>query len=452
MASRSGLQTRRKRRTYSSAAAAARPPPNSRQQSRNPNPNEGEEKPELSKESRTSKQGEWEEDYARLIRERAAELAKSGVQVDPEDLIKLEESNREGGDDILIDMDHVNAILDYANTHWPRTKTLPTGWSCTWPNWENLISFFYPTSQYFVVIPQIDFIINVRYAIPGEVQPVMFNNDLNAFVFEVVERKSEEEVQAQMAKDKEQLERERQKDQDRHRKLYYLDWEEGELYHITNAHTPRQLARLMIHSGGLSALSLSLIQSDPKGEEVADRILARDASVVPLLEENYLGYTPVPSTDLSNHYLQETEQLMEELGYGTLLDEYDRANMDPELRAESDRAYQQLLHFIRLMSSGREQQEFSRQLLQVMKQVTPEELKPMHDLFQLFRNLGPEHIPVVSEELRRHYLHLEREVQAESQVLGEVLAELKRQREVMKGGGDSEQAQGQAQGEQGKKD
>lgn len=269
-------------------------------------------------------------------------------------------------------------------------------------------------------MPQIEFMINIRYGIPGDIRPLMFNNATEAFVFEVVERRFNELGEYQPVETSGEGE-------ESERTLYYVDWQEEEVYTVKNAATMKELTKMMVRQGGsLDASELSLLESDEEGEAVADRVLDSDASVLPLLEEKYLGYMPPPSIELSDRYEEEAEQMVEELGLGSMEDEFD--DIDPEVAKEGEEAYRQLMQLARSMQSAPEEMEMTTGLLELMRDASPEELKPLSDLFTLLKSTKPEQIPIVAEELRKHYLELEREVQGDAQVLGQVLHELKRER------------------------
>ncbi|TFK20268.1 hypothetical protein FA15DRAFT_137099 [Coprinopsis marcescibilis] len=351
-------------------------------------------------------------------------MAEQGIRIDLDDLLKVEDEQDEEGA-LIIDPERVRQIHDYANTHWPRHRNLPSGWQSNWENWQLLLTFYYPTNQYFIIIPQIEFVVNIRYAIRGEVRPLMFNDDKESLIFEVVERGAEREVASVNPK----------KEPDNPRQLYYLDWDEEELYAITNASTVRELSKKMIHGGGLKTLKRRRISPDPEGEAIIDRILDEDASVVPILEEQYLGYHPTPSDDLSDKYLDETEELLEEMGLGSIDEEFE--DIDPELRKESDKAFHEILNIISPTVGDQEELEHSADILDTLRTMAPQELKPIADLFKLIGKMDPEHAPIVAEELRRHYQQLEREVEQDGQVLGSVLAELKKAKSQPNGSSSS---------------
>ncbi|KAH6874315.1 hypothetical protein BKA70DRAFT_1350452 [Coprinopsis sp. MPI-PUGE-AT-0042] len=335
------------------------------------------------------------------LRHKAAELAKRGIKIDAEEIIRVgEKEHDEDKGDLIIDPQRIDAILSYANAYWRKYPNLPKGWSSDWPKWENLF-LFYPANQYFIVIPQIEFMINIRYGIPGDIRRSCVERRFNERgEYEPVEMRSEEEVE---------------------RTLYYVDWQEEEVYTVKNASTMKELTKMMVRKGGsLDALELSLLESDEEGEEMADRVLDSDASVLPLLEKKYLGYMPPPSIELSDRYEEEAEQMVEELGLGSMEDEFD--DIDPEVAKEGEAAYRQLMQLANSMQSAPEEMEMTTGLLELMRDASPEELKPLSDLFTLLKSAKPEQIPI-----------LEREVQGDAQVLGQVLHELKKDRASVHG-------------------
>ncbi|KAJ7752885.1 hypothetical protein B0H16DRAFT_780883 [Mycena metata] len=74
------------------------------------------------------------------------------------------------------------ALLAYAQTHWPAPSVIPPGWSADWRKWDYLLTLF-AFSPYFLRLPQIEMLVNVKYAIPGEVRPIMFSTARESVVF-----------------------------------------------------------------------------------------------------------------------------------------------------------------------------------------------------------------------------------------------------------------------------
>ncbi|CAK5279933.1 unnamed protein product [Mycena citricolor] len=74
------------------------------------------------------------------------------------------------------------ALVSYAEGNWPKPDTVPEGWSTSWKDWEYLLTFF-AYSPYYLRLPQIEMLVNIKHAIPGNVRPVMYSKARDAMIF-----------------------------------------------------------------------------------------------------------------------------------------------------------------------------------------------------------------------------------------------------------------------------
>ncbi|KAG5652119.1 hypothetical protein H0H81_006256 [Sphagnurus paluster] len=160
------------------------------------------------------------------------------------------------------------AILSRATQVWPAPPSIPAGWSASWADWSYLLTFYW-LSPYFLMLPQIEMLVNIRYALPGETRPVLFQNDSQRFVFTTVLNPN---------------------------RFFLFDGAANALFRIKGARDESALVAIMAQ--GEHALQAALIPMvpNPEGDAALARILDRDGSVVPLLAEKFLDYTPVPTT------------------------------------------------------------------------------------------------------------------------------------------------------------
>lgn len=342
-----------------------------------------------------------------MITKQAEEQAKKGEGFDlsvndPTQLLESlpDESNIE----FTLDPSRLKEIKEGAVKNWRRYRNLPAGWHSKWDTWELLYTFYYPTPYYFLLIPQIDMIVNVRYAIPGEARPLMFNNALEAFFFDVGERGSAPENAAKESS----------------RQIYYMNWKEEELYKVEGASTVKEVAQQMIAGGGLEALKMKKLEADEGGEKVIERVMERDETVLPVLVENYLGYTPAPSEEFQNRLLEQSE---EELGQNLDAPVQERNSATEE---ESSKAYEEIVQMMTEDVQSEEELENIRELLESMKQWAPEELKPLRDLLGLLKHTDPSRFPELQDIFRQQLMSMEREVQEDGRVLSELLLKSKR--------------------------
>ncbi|KAJ7910790.1 hypothetical protein B0H13DRAFT_2272295 [Mycena leptocephala] len=66
------------------------------------------------------------------------------------------------------------SLLAYAATNWPIPSVIHPGWSTSRKHWDYLLMLF-ALSPYFLRLPQIEILVNVKYAIPGQVRPIIYS-------------------------------------------------------------------------------------------------------------------------------------------------------------------------------------------------------------------------------------------------------------------------------------
>ena len=180
--------------------------------------------------------------------------------------------------------DQAIAFIMDCKRAWPAPESaLPPDWSTAWESWPYLFTFYW-LSPYYLMIPQISLLLNIRHAIRGHARPVMFrqpsdSNESPEFIFRVDRHEPREQT------------------------FYLCDCTSLELRQIEGIHDEETLLERMrsdaeAYVGAALAHSLPLIHvsPDPDGEQALERILERDESVIPLLAEKYLDYMPEATT------------------------------------------------------------------------------------------------------------------------------------------------------------
>ena len=301
------------------------------------------------------------------------------------------------------DPKRLKEIRDHAVSHWRRFRRLPAGWQSKWDKWELLFTFYYPTPHYFVLMPQIDIVVNVRYAIPGEARPLMYNNELEAFFFRMAERGTREDTTAKETPGQ----------------IYYMDWQGEELYSVEEAGMIKDIAQQMIAGDGIQGLKLKRLEPDAEGEKVLERVLERDEAVLPVLVEQYLGYTPAPSEELQNKLLEQSEEELGETLEGLAEQPSD------EVRKEGSEAHEGIVKMMMEDMENPEDVEEFQEMLEGLKEFAPEEVKPLRDLLGLLKHTDPSRYPDLQDIFRRQLMSLEREVQEDGRVLSDLLIKAK---------------------------
>lgn len=150
-------------------------------------------------------------------------------------------------------------MIERAKQVWPCPPIIPAGWSCAWENWPYLFTFFW-FSPYFLMLPQIEMLVNIQYRIPGEARPILYSDERDSFVFVV------------------------------NGKFYFYDCRNLEMHQFEGQWTEESLVRGMC--GDFDAISKTKLEEDPEGAKVLRRIFDRDETVTQILGDKYLDYTP----------------------------------------------------------------------------------------------------------------------------------------------------------------
>ncbi|KAJ7750107.1 hypothetical protein DFH07DRAFT_941967 [Mycena maculata] len=170
-------------------------------------------------------------------------------------------------------------VLAYADAEWLPPSVVPQGWSTDWANCPNLPSLF-TLGPYFLPLPEIEMLINVKYGIPGEVRPLMYSHARDSVVFQI-DMSDLQDVGTEGAV-----------------QVFLLDCRTSELWMYDADHddnTPDTIDELVLLIGAAPApegVPMVRLETDPEGEEAVRRVHARDASVIPLLESTFLVYAP----------------------------------------------------------------------------------------------------------------------------------------------------------------
>ncbi|KAJ7181116.1 hypothetical protein C8R46DRAFT_1345257 [Mycena filopes] len=216
------------------------------------------------------------------------------------------------------------ALLAYAQTHWPAPSVVPAGWSTDWSQWDYLLTLF-AFSPYFLRLPQIEMLVNIKHAIPGEVRPIMYSVTRESLVFCV---EMPDDDSSDSGSDSEP---ESEVGEDGAAHVFLLDCRTFDLYTYDPApppaadgaptyaqHAPDTIEELILLIGAAptpAAVPMLRLEPDEEGAAVLQRVLDRDASVIPVLEEDYLGYAPRATSreeellDANRAQRQETEAL-----------------------------------------------------------------------------------------------------------------------------------------------
>ncbi|KAF8635138.1 hypothetical protein AX15_000523 [Amanita polypyramis BW_CC] len=154
-------------------------------------------------------------------------------------------------------------VIEHAKKVWPAPPRIPKGgWSSTWEHWPYLLTFYW-FSPYFLMIPQIDMIANILYRLPGETRPILFSNSRNQFVFTLLQDST---------------------------RFFLYDVNKQTLHEFDAIADEENLVEKMDEDP--EVLPLRTLLPDTEGEDAIRRILERDETVLPLLAENFLDYTP----------------------------------------------------------------------------------------------------------------------------------------------------------------
>jgi hypothetical protein len=150
-------------------------------------------------------------------------------------------------------------MIERAKRVWPCPPIIPPGWSSEWEKWPYFLTFFW-FSPYFLMLPQIEMLVNIRYGIPGEARPILYSDEKESFIFVL------------------------------HGRFYLYDCRNLEMYQFEGQWTEESLGRAMC--GDFDAIPKSKLEEDPEGAKVLQRIFDRDETVTQILGDKYLDYTP----------------------------------------------------------------------------------------------------------------------------------------------------------------
>ncbi|KAJ7289395.1 hypothetical protein C8J57DRAFT_1165245 [Mycena rebaudengoi] len=255
------------------------------------------------------------------------------------------------------------ALVLYGENYWSILEAAPEGWSTDWAKWDYLLTL-YALSPYFLRIPQIEMLVNIKYGIPGETRPIMYSDEAESLVFAIYPQQPPKDVE-QNTEDGEQDIVEESDDEDPFPPQFFLlQCRTSELYAFyadedsaqTVPDTEAELIQLIAEDP--ESLPVAEVEVDPEGEAALQRILDRDETVIPLLESQFLGYAPRPtklSQELPSHwdhraslenamneartFIDETEELVR-LNKEDL-DEFGEKLPNPELEMKSHQHMQQ---------------------------------------------------------------------------------------------------------------
>lgn len=174
-------------------------------------------------------------------------------------------------------------IIAHAKKVWPSPATVPTGWSCAWEEWPLMLTFYW-FSPYYLMLPQIEMLVNIRYAIPGETRPLLFHAETHAFFFTLVADST---------------------------RFFFWDQPHNTLYRVQGVQSADDLAVRVEADFPTLQSSMIRLETDPAGEDAINRILARDETVIPVLTQ-FLDYTPTPTQQMEEGTARYAAGLSEE--------------------------------------------------------------------------------------------------------------------------------------------
>ncbi|KAJ7103903.1 hypothetical protein C8R44DRAFT_808334 [Mycena epipterygia] len=172
-------------------------------------------------------------------------------------------------------------LLAYAESNWPPPSVVPAGWSTDWRRFPYLLTLF-AYSPYFLRLPQIEMLVTIKHAVPGEARPLMYHptRDLLVFAIDKPELADGPEGAAQ---------------------LLLLDCKAFEVWTYDEdagedaPDTVDELCLLIGAAPSPEGVPMVRLEPDPDGVAALQRILDRDLTVIPLLTSEFLGYEPTPT-------------------------------------------------------------------------------------------------------------------------------------------------------------
>ncbi|KAG6851099.1 hypothetical protein H0H93_000979 [Arthromyces matolae] len=203
----------------------------------------------------------------------------------------------------------IETFLAHIEKFWPPPPSVPSGWSCNWTDWERLLSYYW-LSPYYLKLTQIEMHVNLQYGIPGSTRPILFSNERDMFVFNIV----------------------------RSNTYYLFHGATSVLYRFNkDVFNENSLIELMKKGDDAVVSKLEELEECKEGLAAIQRIRQRDATVIPLLADQFLHYTPLLTTpsmegtplELSRDKDQESEAESKE-------EEDDTANLEQYMRELSN--------------------------------------------------------------------------------------------------------------------
>lgn len=212
------------------------------------------------------------------------------------------------------------------------------------------MTFFHP-SPYFLMLPQVEMIMNIKYGLKGTMVPVFFSNEKNASIFRL------ENPPGGVSTENE--------------KYFYVDiGNDKPVSKLEEVHNSVDLVRMLEAQGVTGELSRTALSPHPEGTSTLDRILERDLSVIPIASE-FLGYTPavtepieeLPSAILEAKNIVVDERALLRLKIRALLEEFPNISLE-EIAAEE---VEEVIHGLADLISEVQERGLQDELVQAVK-------------------------------------------------------------------------------------
>ncbi|KAF5389012.1 hypothetical protein D9757_005160 [Collybiopsis confluens] len=195
---------------------------------------------------------------------------------------------------------------------WPTpTVPIPSGWSASWEEWDMLTSIYW-TSREYLMLPQIEQLINIYYGLPGETRPIVFSD--GGFVFTIVGGPSE---------------------------FFLFEYgDESRVFKLSSsADGPLTESSVVELLGTPDKIVFEPLKPSEEGTLVLQKIMSRDRTVIPELEK-ILGYRP-EHTELWEQYPELNKEQLENMTEDERLGEVQRlmdeiASRSPEFKEASE--------------------------------------------------------------------------------------------------------------------
>ncbi|KAK7052059.1 hypothetical protein R3P38DRAFT_3305917 [Favolaschia claudopus] len=170
------------------------------------------------------------------------------------------------------------SLLAYAN--WRSPSVILPGWSSNWQSWDCLLTLF-AFSPYFLRLPQIEMLVNVKFGIPGEAKPIMYSDARQSVLFSTLVPPDPELPGSDGAGYVFLL-------NCKTFEIWTYDPERGE-------NAPDTIEELVLPVGAAptpEGVPIKKLDPGAEGEAALKRILDRGPTVISLLEDEFLGYAP----------------------------------------------------------------------------------------------------------------------------------------------------------------